>query len=562
MQSFRGFRMRLILVGFVAALVLINGRAKADFTFGEPVNLKSVIPVIDPARDFVDCVSYNGLEMYIDRLQPGGQVDLDICVLRRASKDEDWGPPENLGPIVNTTSEDATACISADGLSLYFQSNRPEGYGRLDLYSTTRASTSEAWGPPENLGLQLNSDRSEAWPWITADGLTLYFHAYDRTDGYGRADIYVARRATQDAAWGQAVALGPAVNTTVYNESGACPSPDERLLFFSDDNTAPFRPGGYGGGDIWMTRRAGPSDPWQVPANLGPKVNGLVSDFAPRISPDRCMLYFGVLGNNTYDNWRVPIIPVVDFDGDGVIDIKDLIVLIECWGQSNPTCDIGPMPWGDGVVDRTDVEILMSYYGQEIEDPTLMAHWKFDEIAGDIAVDSAADHDASVTPEARWQPEGGMVDGALQLDGVGDYVSAPFVVDPADGPFSAFAWIKGGAPGQVIVSQADGDDWLLADVSTGRLMTTLQKPRGRTPVPPLVSEAVVTDGRWHRVGLVWDGTDRILYVDDIEVARDTQAAPAESTEGLYIGCGKEKEAGTFFYGLIDDVRIYNRTLRP
>jgi hypothetical protein len=288
-----------LALALVVALGLVTERTNADFAFGEPVNLQSVIPVIDPARDFMDCVSYDGLEMYVDSLQPGAQLNLDICVLRRTSQDKDWGPPENLGPTINSPSEDATACISADGLSLYFQSNRPGGYGRLDLYITTRASLSSAWGPPVNLGPKLNTGQNEAWPWITSDGLTLYFHAYNRADGYGRADIYAARRATKDASWDQAVNLGPPINTAMYNESGACPSPDERLLFFSDDNTAPFRAGGHGGGDVWMTRRATVSDPWQEPVNLGPKVNGLSFDFGPRISPDGCALYFGTVSNNT-----------------------------------------------------------------------------------------------------------------------------------------------------------------------------------------------------------------------------------------------------------------------
>ena len=70
------------------------------------------------------------------------------------------------------------------------------------------------------------------------------------------------------------------------------------------------------------------------------------------------------------------------------------------------------------------------------------------------------------------------------------------------------------------------------------------------------------DGYWHRVGLVWDGLYRTLYVDDILVAEDTQDSLKDSDSGLYIGCGKNMEAGTFWSGLIDDVRIYNRAVIP
>jgi sialidase-1 len=82
----------------------------------------------------------------------------------------------------------------------------------------------------------------------------------------------------------------------------------------------------------------------------------------------------------------------------------------------------------------------------------------------------------------------------------------------------------------------------------------------RRSAGPLYSETVITDGQWHRIGLVWDGSHRTLYVDDILVAEDTQNGLASSKSGLYIGCGKGKESNTFFSGLIDDIRIYNVAL--
>jgi hypothetical protein len=61
---------------------------------------------------------------------------------------------------------------------------------------------------------------------------------------------------------------------------------------------------------------------------------------------------------------------------------------------------------------------------------------------------------------------------------------------------------------------------------------------------------------------VRDGTNRILYGDDVEVAKDTQTGLVASMGGLYIGAGKRLETETFFSGLIDDVRIYNRAVKP
>jgi hypothetical protein len=96
--------------------------------------------------------------------------------------------------------------------------------------------------------------------------------------------------------------------------------------------------------------------------------------------------------------------------------------------------------------------------------------------------------------------------------------------------------------------------------ASGVLMTEL-KSAGRL-ASLLYSEAVITDGHWHRIGFTWDGSARGLYVDDVLVAEDTQTGLADCQGGLNIGCGKDMTPGTFFSGLIDDVRIYNRAVRP
>jgi N-acetylneuraminic acid mutarotase len=254
--------------------------------------------------------------------------------------------------------------------------------------------------------------------------------------------------------------------------------------------------------------------------------------------------------------------PLPDFNGDGFVNITDLLRLIESWGTDDPIVDIAP-PLGDGFVDVLDLELLMSYWEQPIDDPTLVAHWALDETEGDIAYDSAGVNDAVVIGGSEWQPDGGHADGAFQLDGIDDYAVADPALNPADGPFSVFVWIKGGAPGQVILSQANGANWLGADSDFGCIMTELIPPAvGRFVPQPLKSESVITDGQWHRIGFVWDGASRALYVDDILVIEDTQTNLQGSDAGLYIGTGKDMEPGTYFSGLIDDIRIYNRAVRP
>jgi len=103
------------------------------------------------------------------------------------------------------------------------------------------------------------------------------------------------------------------------------------------------------------------------------------------------------------------------------------------------------------------------------------------------------------------------------------------------------------------------------DALNANLMTGLvPPPLGRFIPEPLESQSQIADGQWHHVGFVWDGSYRYLYVDGTEVAKDTQALAQlkYSNGGLHIGTSKKRDTGTFFSGLIDDVRIYNKALSP
>jgi hypothetical protein len=204
----------------------------------------------------------------------------------------------------------------------------------------------------------------------------------------------------------------------------------------------------------------------------------------------------------------------------------------------------------------------------EVYDPNHLALWKMDEIDGNIAHDSIGVNDGICDGDPVWQPDGGMVAGALQFDGIDDYVSADKVLNPKFAEFSVFAWIKGGLPGQVIISQKNsfggvGATWLGIDPVNGFLMTELVSPPiGRFIAEPLESNHIITDDIWHHVGFVWDGSYRTLYVDGIEVAKDTDPLVSlKNSDGdLYIGVNKNRDAGTYFFGLIDDVRIYDIAL--
>ncbi len=560
MRCLNSAAIKLVSLVGVATIMVGVESAKADFVFGTPTKFGP--PVNSLYLEGVDCLSADGLELYLESRRPGGVGDYDLWVAKRDTTDADWGEPVNLGSAVNSAGADTFACISHDGLELYFNSeDRTGGYEGWHIWVTRRATKGAGWGPPVNLGLTVNGP-AEAAPWVSADGLELYFMV--GTYG-GGSSIWVTQRKARNDPWGIPVKLGPAINSSTY-QGLPCLSANGLSLFFSDTWPAgPFRQGGFGGEDIWVTTRATTDDEWGIPRNLGRPVNSSLNEDSPRLSPDGSTLYF-IRGSTfyVYEAWQAPIVPIVDFNGDGKVDITDLLRLIEHWGQNEPSVDIAPPPFGDGMVDAKDLEVLMRYWAQEIFDPTLVACWKLDEAEGSVAADTTGSKSAILAGGPVWQPTGGKIGGALQFDGIDDHLETSFLVDPSKELFSAFAWIKGGAPGQVILSQTGGANWLAVVTPQGALKTDLRQPKmGRLPEgSPLMAPAVITDGSWHRVGVVWDGTKRILYVDDAEVASDMQSGLASSTGGLYIGAGATLASGTFWSGLIDDVRVYDRAVKP
>jgi len=542
---------KTILLVSVLASGLTVDVAKADFVFGTPANLgPNVNTASGEGGSGGLSISADGLSIYFDSNRSGGYGSNDLWVARRATKDDDWRAAVNLGSVVNSSSRDVSPSISADGLSLYFSSTRPGGAGGMDLWVVKRQTTADHWGAPSNIGPVVNGSDRDYMSHVSADGLSLYLSS-TRAGGFGSRDLWVSTRATKDDEWGVPVNLGATVNTA-YNERRLWISSNALTLLFQSD-----RPRGTGYVEIWMTTRAATNENWAEPVKLGPEVNA-TSDISPIVSSDGRTLYFSSYnregGYGVWDLWQAPIIPHVDLNGDGIVDSADVCIVVNHWGTDNPLCDMGPMPWGDGVVDVKDLIAMAEYIGQETYDPTLIGHWALDETEGFIAQDSAGGNDGMAMGLAAWQPDGGKIGGALEFTGA-NFVTADSPLSPADPCFSILVWVKGGAPGQVIVSQS-GVDWLMADPVDGKLMTQCNSSG------PLCSHAVITDGAWHRVAFAADGSHRILCVDDEEVARDAEPAPEGAAGRLMIGTGKAFSPGTYWTGLIDDVRIYKRAVTP
>jgi Tol biopolymer transport system component len=352
---------RLMSLIYTAAIVLSSVNAYADYTIEQAVNTGT--PVCSSYDDSSPFISADGLSLYFASNRPGGSGDFDLLVATRTPASETWSEPVNLGQSINSSSLEWHPSLTADGLELYFDSDRPGGQGSWDLWVSKRESIEDDWETPVNLGPQINTSLFEESSSISGDGLTLLWNS-KRPGGFGDSDIWMTTRSSRDQPWGEPVNIGPAINTELL-ESNAIISTDGSAIFF----TAWPWPDGYGDFDIWFARRAG--DDWSEPVNIGPNINTAFSEYCPNISSDGKMLYFSDWptqrpgGNGAEDIWQASIEPIVDFNGDENIDTNDLLILMDNWKTSESLCDIGPMPWGDGVVDFEDLKVFIEYWESE-----------------------------------------------------------------------------------------------------------------------------------------------------------------------------------------------------
>jgi len=81
--------------------------------------------------------------VFLSSGRPGGIGNGDLWTSTRATARDAWSTPVNLGPRINTASNEIGPARSLDGTALYFQSDRPGGHGGNDLYVITRTRITE-----------------------------------------------------------------------------------------------------------------------------------------------------------------------------------------------------------------------------------------------------------------------------------------------------------------------------------------------------------------------------------------------------------------------------------
>ncbi|MEI9918878.1 MAG: OmpA family protein [Bacteroidota bacterium] len=134
-----------------------------------------------------------------------GGCDLYIMTLEGSQ----WSQPQNLGDVVNSKEWDSQPTISSDGSRIIFASERPGGYGAGDLYMIEKNVFGE-WGPPQNLGGVVNTPFSDMAPFLSPDGKTLYFASLGHP-GFGSYDLF--KTVFDNGRWSTPLNMGRPLNT-------------------------------------------------------------------------------------------------------------------------------------------------------------------------------------------------------------------------------------------------------------------------------------------------------------------------------------------------------------
>ena len=163
--------------------------------------------------------------------RPGGMGNFDIYISYKTP--EGWSAANNLGGVVNSEYWDSQPCLSPDKRQLYFASNRPGGFGGSDIYVSTLQPNGK-WGEPENMGPGINTSGEEACPFLHADNQTFYFTS-NGWPGYGDEDIFVLRKGA-DGKWGEPQNLGYPINT-IHREGTLFIEANGETAYYASDRS-------------------------------------------------------------------------------------------------------------------------------------------------------------------------------------------------------------------------------------------------------------------------------------------------------------------------------------
>lgn len=226
------------------------------------------------SNELAGVMSTDGLRLYVARMT--GTNDAALFLFTRSATTDTFGSGRELKELSSPVLE-SDPFITADELTIYFDSNRPSSQKGEGLWMATRSTLSDPFGMLQLVdGVQ--SDSEELEPWLDPTGTRIYF-ASNRA---GTFDLYASSRG-MDGIFSLPV-LVDAVSDSMHNDESPILTADELTLYFASD-----RPGGAGGNDVWITTRATKTAPFGTPTRVE-ALSTPKNDYPTWLSSDGCRM--------------------------------------------------------------------------------------------------------------------------------------------------------------------------------------------------------------------------------------------------------------------------------
>jgi hypothetical protein len=207
-----------------------------------------------------------------------------------------WAVPTRIDALSTASFADSYPTLSADGLEMFFQSNRTSNN---DVYRSTRPSTTAAWGAPVRVPELSAAGNSESGPELSSDGRRIWFSRLTVSASW---EIFTATRSAPGATWSTPVVVAE------VNSAGADSAPqvtaDGLTMFFSREVAGLDR-------EIMTATRATTTAPWSS-AQAIPRFSSTADDDNPTVTGDGGELYFDranviYRATATATGWSAPV---------------------------------------------------------------------------------------------------------------------------------------------------------------------------------------------------------------------------------------------------------------
>ncbi len=273
--------------GFRRSQYYLQLREKMDFLGEQLGKARSVEkeklpePLNQFKLQYFPVLTADGDQILFTKRDGTGNFDKEDIYTAFVKADTAWTNPQSIAQSINSTYNEGTCTVTADGnILIYTSCDAPDSQGSCDLYIAYKVNG--AWQRPLNMGSKVNSRAWESQPSLSADGRILFFSS-NRKGGFGGNDIWYSVR-QGDGTWSEAKNLGKMVNTE-KDEIAPFIFFNNEILFFASDGHM-----GFGGMDIFLSRIE--HGDFQKPENLGLPINDQLDQVALFITAKKDYAYY------------------------------------------------------------------------------------------------------------------------------------------------------------------------------------------------------------------------------------------------------------------------------